>query len=194
MNRPHVHNFEENGSQTSFRANSGVRPTPLIQNDTSSRGTRIGARTGGRWYALRHSSPGFGVEWFDDLFIAAAERQPVAFERVEVGEVVGLQRLTLDDREVDLGLVEPTRMHGRVDDGQVRRGSPEAVDRVRRGTLGTSWPINTQIRRITRRAYGVHSPAALVALAMLSLAGSARRFQGEATVTDPRERQETQNF
>jgi transposase len=31
--------------------------------------------------------------------------------------------------------------------------------------------INTQIRMITRRAYGFHSPTALIALAMLSLAG-----------------------
>lgn len=31
--------------------------------------------------------------------------------------------------------------------------------------------INTQIRMITRRAYGFHSPAALIALAMLSLSG-----------------------
>ena len=31
--------------------------------------------------------------------------------------------------------------------------------------------INTQIRMITRRAYGFHSPAALIALAMLALAG-----------------------
>jgi len=31
--------------------------------------------------------------------------------------------------------------------------------------------INTQIRMITRRAFGFHSPAALIALAMLSLSG-----------------------
>ncbi len=31
--------------------------------------------------------------------------------------------------------------------------------------------INTQIRMITRRAYGFHSARALIALAMLSLAG-----------------------
>ena len=31
--------------------------------------------------------------------------------------------------------------------------------------------INTQIRMITRRAFGFHSPNALIALAMLSLAG-----------------------
>jgi transposase len=30
--------------------------------------------------------------------------------------------------------------------------------------------INTQIRLITRRAFGFHSPDALIALAMLSLA------------------------
>ena len=31
--------------------------------------------------------------------------------------------------------------------------------------------INTQIRMLTRRAFGFHSPNALIALAMLSLAG-----------------------
>jgi transposase len=31
--------------------------------------------------------------------------------------------------------------------------------------------INTQIRPITRRAYGFHSATALIALAMLTLAG-----------------------
>jgi len=31
--------------------------------------------------------------------------------------------------------------------------------------------VNTQIRLITRQAFGFHSPAALIALAMLKLAG-----------------------
>jgi len=31
--------------------------------------------------------------------------------------------------------------------------------------------INTQIRLITRRAYGFHSPKSLIALAMLTLGG-----------------------
>ncbi|MBA3748214.1 MAG: hypothetical protein H0W96_12095 [Solirubrobacterales bacterium] len=31
--------------------------------------------------------------------------------------------------------------------------------------------MNTQIRMITRRAFGFHSPNALIALAMLSLSG-----------------------
>jgi transposase len=31
--------------------------------------------------------------------------------------------------------------------------------------------VNTQIRLITRRGFGYHSPSAVIALAMLSLAG-----------------------
>jgi hypothetical protein len=42
-----------------------------------------------------------------DLLVVAAEGQQVVLERVEVFEVVGLQRLALGDGEVDLGLVEP---------------------------------------------------------------------------------------
>jgi len=40
-----------------------------------------------------------------DLFVAAAEREQLLLEGVEVGEVVGGQDLALDDGEVDLGLV-----------------------------------------------------------------------------------------
>src|ERR1035441_3697713 len=36
------------------------------------------------------------------------------------GEEPGLERLALDDREVDLRLVEPARVHGRVDDPDLR--------------------------------------------------------------------------
>jgi hypothetical protein len=52
---------------------------------------------------------------------------PLAFEAVEgasnvceIREVVGLEHLALDDREVDLHLVEPTGVHGQVDEGEVR--------------------------------------------------------------------------
>jgi hypothetical protein len=44
-----------------------------------------------------------------------------------------------------------------------------------------------------RERYGFHSPAALIALAMLSLAGSARHYRGELGVTDPRKHQEARN-
>jgi len=40
-----------------------------------------------------------------DLLVAAAEHEQLAFEGVEVGEVVGCEDLALDDRVVDLGLV-----------------------------------------------------------------------------------------
>ena len=46
--------------------------------------------------------------------------------------------------------------------------------------------INTQIRLITRRAFGLHSADALIALAMLTLAGLC-----PAVSPDPRKRQET---
>ena len=49
-------------------------------------------------------------------------------EGVEVGEVVGVDDLALDDGEVDLGLVEPAGVDGGVDDDQVRPGALEAVD------------------------------------------------------------------
>jgi hypothetical protein len=48
----------------------------------------------------------FPLEGRGDLLVAAAERQEVLLERVEVGEVVGGDDLALDDGEVDLGLVE----------------------------------------------------------------------------------------
>jgi hypothetical protein len=51
---------------------------------------------------------------------------PVAFEvvegpgnRCEVVEAVGLEHCALDDREVDLELVEPAGMDGRVDEDEV---------------------------------------------------------------------------
>ena len=51
------------------------------------------------------------------------------FEVVEVGEVVGREDFALDDREVDLGLVEPAGVDRGVDEDQVRPCALEAVDR-----------------------------------------------------------------
>ena len=65
-----------------------------------------------------------------DLLVAAAEGEEVLLERVEVGEVVGGEDLALDDREVDLGLVEPAGVDRGVDEDQVRPGALEAVDRA----------------------------------------------------------------
>jgi transposase len=43
--------------------------------------------------------------------------------------------------------------------------------------------INTQIRLIARRAYGFHSPQALISLAMLKLGGLCPPLPGRTTVT-----------
>ena len=42
-----------------------------------------------------------------DLLVAAAQREQLLFERVDIGEVVGGQNLALKYRELDLGPVEP---------------------------------------------------------------------------------------
>ena len=49
------------------------------------------------------------------FFIALLEAHELAFESGKLGEVVGIEDLALDDREVDLDLVEPTGMQRRVD-------------------------------------------------------------------------------
>jgi transposase len=43
--------------------------------------------------------------------------------------------------------------------------------------------INTQIRLIARRAFGFHSPQALISLAMLKLGGLCPPLPGRVTVT-----------
>ena len=43
-----------------------------------------------------------------DLLVVASECEQPFFGGGEVAEVVGLEQLALDDREVDLDLVEPT--------------------------------------------------------------------------------------
>ena len=62
-----------------------------------------------------------------DLLVAATEREELLFERCEVGEVVGGEDLALDDREVDLGLVEPAGVDRGVDEDQVLVAALRAV-------------------------------------------------------------------
>jgi transposase len=63
---------------------------------------------------------------------------------------------------------------------QVFRRFPKTITQQKAGILAAITnglsnarveAINTQIRLITRRAFGFHTPEALIALAMLSLAG-----------------------
>ena len=64
-----------------------------------------------------------------DLLVAATEREQSLPERVEVVKVVGCQHLALDNREVDLGLVEPAGVHRGVDEDQVLVSTLQALDR-----------------------------------------------------------------
>src|SRR5262245_43131254 len=57
--------------------------------------------------------------------VALAEREDTPDEFVQRGAVVRSQHLALDDREVQLDLVEPTRMGGRVDQDDARMARPE---------------------------------------------------------------------
>ena len=68
------------------------------------------------------------MERCGDLLVAPAKCQELGFEDGEVGEVVGGEDLALDNGKVDLGLVEPAGVDGRVDDDQVGPGALEAVD------------------------------------------------------------------
>jgi len=70
---------------------------------------------------------------------------------VELGEVVGSDDLALHDGEVDLGLVEPARVHQQVDQSQARPLCLQAIDRglatVRRAIVhDPEHPLGRHIR------------------------------------------------
>ena len=67
-------------------------------------------------------------ERLGDLVVVVLEVVEGAGDCGGVVEVVGVQELALDDREVDLDLVEPAGVDRRVDEDQVRPAALEAVD------------------------------------------------------------------
>jgi hypothetical protein len=69
------------------------------------------------------------VERLGDLVVVAFELVQGSGDLGGVVEVVGGERLALDDRVVDLGLIEPARVYWGVDEDQVRPAALEAVDR-----------------------------------------------------------------
>jgi hypothetical protein len=58
-------------------------------------------------------------EGLGGLLVSLLEARQVAFEGAKLREVVWCQNLTLDDREADLDLVEPTGVNRRVDENEV---------------------------------------------------------------------------
>jgi hypothetical protein len=69
------------------------------------------------------------VEGFGDFVVVVLEVVEGAGELGGAGEVVGCQQLALDDRVVDLDLVQPARMNGEVDEDQRRPAALQPLDR-----------------------------------------------------------------
>ena len=69
------------------------------------------------------------LERSGDLAVVSAEGQQPLGERVEIGEVVGRERLALQDREEQLGLVEPRGVDRQMDQAGVLVGVLHPFDR-----------------------------------------------------------------
>jgi hypothetical protein len=68
------------------------------------------------------------LERLSDLPVVVAEAEQALGQRVERVEVVRGERFALDDREVELDLVEPGGVDGQVDQAQVLVGAFESVE------------------------------------------------------------------
>ena len=64
------------------------------------------------------------------FFIALLEAHELAFESGKRGEVVGIEDLALDDREIDLDLAEPAGMQRRVNENDVWPFGPQTTGRA----------------------------------------------------------------
>src|SRR5437773_5790062 len=76
------------------------------------------------------------VERLRDLVVAVLELVECAGEGGGVVEVVGVEQLALDDRVVDLDLVEPAGVDGQVDEDQVAPTALEPLDRALAAVVG----------------------------------------------------------
>jgi hypothetical protein len=59
------------------------------------------------------------LEWLSDRAVMVLEGEQVLLELLETGEVVGGQSFSLEHREVDFDLIEPTAMDRGMDDDQI---------------------------------------------------------------------------
>jgi len=67
------------------------------------------------------------LEGLCGFLIALLEAQEVAFEGGRRGEVVGIENLALDDRKIDLDLVEPAGVKRRVNKNNVWPFGPQTI-------------------------------------------------------------------
>src|SRR5215469_4047225 len=88
-------------------------------------------------HELAEVGPGeFPFEGGGDGLIVALEAQESGFKILERGEVVGDQGFTLNDRKIDLDLVEPAGVDWGVDQHQVGKGGPQPVQAGRSAMRG----------------------------------------------------------
>jgi hypothetical protein len=67
------------------------------------------------------------LERLGGAFVVSLEAEEAVADLIERGEIVWGKDLSLDDREVDLDLVEPARVNGSMDQDKVRPGGAKAV-------------------------------------------------------------------
>ena len=78
---------------------------------------------------LKSGAVEFPVEWTRLLITQFLIQSETLLDLLKTGEIVGGQNLPLDDREVDLHLIQPTRMHRRVNQYGLTISVPEALYR-----------------------------------------------------------------
>jgi len=71
----------------------------------------------------------FPLERLRGLVVSVLERGQAVGDGVDIGEVVGREHFPLDNREVDLYLVQPGRVHRGVNYDRIRVLLGESVDR-----------------------------------------------------------------
>jgi hypothetical protein len=84
------------------------------------------------------------VERLGDLVPAVLELVECAGDLGEVVKVVGLEQLALDDREVDLDLIQPAGVDREVHEDQARPAALEAIDGGLAAVRGASTIQNTR--------------------------------------------------
>ena len=67
------------------------------------------------------------LEGLSGFLIALLEAGDLTFESGRRGEVVGIEDLALDDREIDLDLIEPAGMHRGVDENYIWPFGPQTI-------------------------------------------------------------------
>jgi hypothetical protein len=90
------------------------------------------------------------LEGFGGFLIALLEAHDLAFESGRRGEVVGVEDLALDDREIDLDLVEPTGMYRRVDENDVWPFGAQTIGAARRPRCEEPLSVIKNTRRADR--------------------------------------------